>query len=108
MTRGSKQNSTKPVAESYLYPWTKNLTNRVIVLLVRKSVKNVTFPRLHQSVTYKKKQLFANVIEHICDHNTELAKITMITYQNTAKKRCTTSFSNKKVTKNRNQNALKI
>jgi hypothetical protein len=57
---------------------------------------------------YKKKQLFTNVIEHICDHNTELAKITMITYQNTAKKRCTTSFSNKKVTKNRNQNALKI
>ena len=57
---------------------------------------------------YKKKQLFANVIEHICDHNTELAKITMITYQNTAKKRCTTSFSNKKVTKNINQNALKI
>jgi hypothetical protein len=86
MTRGSKQNSTKPVAESYLYPWTKNLTNRVIVLLVRKSVKNVTFPRLHQSVTYKKKQLFANVIEHICDHNTELAKITLITYQNTEKK----------------------
>jgi hypothetical protein len=37
---------------------------------------------------YKKKtQLFANVIEHICDHNTELAKITMITYQNTAKKK---------------------
>jgi len=35
---------------------------------------------------YKKKQLFANVIEHICDHNTELAKITMITYQNTEKK----------------------
>jgi hypothetical protein len=87
MTRGSKQNSTKPVAESYLYPWTKNLTNRVIVLLVRKSVKNVTFPWLHQSVTYiKKKQLFANVIEHICDHNTELAKITMITYQIQQKK----------------------
>ncbi len=62
---------------------------------------------------YKKKQLFANVIEHICDHNTELAKITKITYQNTAKKmhrkfvkKC--YCSNKKVTKNRNQNALKI
>jgi hypothetical protein len=32
---------------------------------------------------YKKKELFANVRGCFCDHNTELAKIAMITYQNT-------------------------
>ena len=40
------------------------------------------FPRLHQSVTCIKKELFANVRGCFCDHNTELAKIAMITYQN--------------------------
>ena len=30
-----------------------------------------------------KKELFANVRGCFCDHNTELAKIAMITYQNT-------------------------
>ena len=60
-----------------------------------------------------KKELFANVRGCFCDHNTELAKIAMITYQNTKtmhrrnREKCYVS-NKKKATKNRNQNALKI
>ena len=41
--KGKQEKQTKPVAESCLYPWTKFLTNMVVILLVRKSAKNITF-----------------------------------------------------------------
>jgi hypothetical protein len=65
------------------------------------------FPRLHQSVTCIKKELFANVRGYFCDHNTELAKIAMITYHNTKtrqrrnREKCYCSNKKKVTKKNR-------